>query len=205
MEVLQKELIINKVPGSWAQVAYPSLKKLQEWYTDLLQRVNQLKEWTDAAETPNVVWISGLFNPMSYLTAIMQVTAREHTLPLDDIILRTEVKNSFNTDDFPTFAEQGAYVNGFFMEGANWELNGNEEGYLVEQQPKELHPSLPIVHVTAIQRKFEKTVAVYQCPCYVTTARGPTYVFTAGLQLESEEQDVKKWILSGTALILQLD
>jgi len=36
METLQKELIINKVPGSWAAVAYPSLKKLQEWYTDLL-------------------------------------------------------------------------------------------------------------------------------------------------------------------------
>jgi len=64
---------------------------------------------------------------------------------------------------------------------------------------------LPIMHVTAIQRKFQQTVAIYECPVYVTTARGPTWVFTAGLQMESEEQDVKKWILSGTALIMSLD
>jgi len=158
------------------------------------------------AETPAVVWVSGLFNPMSYLTAIMQVTAREHTLPLDEIILKTEVKNSFNTEDFPTFATDGAYVHGFFLEGANWELgSGTDQGYLVEQAPKELHPQLPIVHVTAIERKFEQKIAIYQCPAYVTTLRGPTLVFLAGLQMESEEQDVKKWILSGTALIMSLD
>ena len=143
---------------------------------------------------------------MSYLTAIMQVTAREHTLPLDDIVLKTDVKNTFNIDDFPAFATEGAYINGFFLEGANWELGGGtDQGYLVDQAPKELHPMLPIMHVTAIQRKFQQTVAIYECPVYVTTARGPTWVFTAGLQMESEEQDVKKWILSGTALIMALD
>ena len=203
MEVLTKELIINNVPGSWANVAYPSCKKLQDWFVDLILRVNQLKEWTELAETPNVVWISGLFNPMSYLTAIMQVTARENTLPLDDIILKTEVKNSIFPEDFPQFAPEGAYINGFFLEGASWEPgSGNEQGYLIEQAPKDLHPVLPIVHVTAIQRKFEQKVAIYECPVYVTTMRGPTIVFTAGLQMESEEQDVKKWILSGTALVM---
>lgn len=79
------------------------------------------------AETPAVVWVSGLFNPMSYLTAIMQVTAREHTLPLDEIILKTEVKNTFNVEDFPTFATDGAYVHGFFLEGANWELGSGTD------------------------------------------------------------------------------
>jgi len=107
------------------------------------------------AETPPVVWISGLFNPMSFLTAIMQVTSREHMLPLDDIVLKAEVKNSYSPDDFPNFAPEGAYINGLFLEGANWELgSGSDQGYLVEQAPKELTPQVPIVHVTAIQRKF---------------------------------------------------
>ena len=203
MELLQKQLTINQIPAQWAGVAYASLKNLQDWFQDLLLRVQQLQEWTELAETPNVVWISGLFNPMSYLTAIMQVTARANTLPLDDIVLRTEVKNSYNIEDFTTFATEGAYIHGFFLEGANWELgSGSEQGYLVEQAPKELHPILPIMHVTAIKREFEQKVAIYKCPVYVTTARGPTIVFTAGLQMESEEQDVKKWILSGTCLVM---
>lgn len=43
---------------------------------------------------------------------------------------------------------------------------------------------------------------MYECPVYTTTGRGPTYVFAAGLQMESEEQDVRKWILAGVAMVL---
>ena len=154
-------------------------------------------------ETPAVLWISALFNPMSYLTAIMQVTARSEGLPLDDICLRTEVKNSFSKEDFPSFAPNGAYVTGFFLEGAGWEMGrGDEQGYLVDMQLKELHPVVPIVHVTAIRRELKQTTAIYECPTYVTTQRGPTYVFTSGLQMESEEQDVRKWILAGVCMVM---
>jgi dynein heavy chain len=154
-------------------------------------------------ETPAVLWISALFNPMSYLTAIMQVTARAEGLPLDDICLRTEVKNSFSKEDFPTFAAAGAFVTGFFLEGAGWEMGrGDEQGYLVDMQLKELHPVVPIIHVTAIRRELKQLTAIYDCPTYVTTQRGPTYVFTSGLQMESEEQDVRKWILAGVCMVM---
>jgi len=140
---------------------------------------------------------------MSYLTAIMQVTARAENLPLDDICLKTEVKNTFSPEDYPTFATKGAYCTGFFLEGAAWEMGrGDEQGYLVDMQLKELHPVVPIIHVTAIKREFKQTIALYNCPVYTTTGRGPTFVFTAGLQLESEEQDVRKWILAGVAMVL---
>jgi len=140
---------------------------------------------------------------MSYLTAIMQVTARAENLPLDGIALRTEVKNSFACGDFPTFAPKGAYIDGLFLEGAGWEMGrGDEQGYLVDMQLKELHPIVPIVHVTAIPREQIQTVAIYDCPVYQTTGRGPTYVFCAKLQMESEEQDVSKWILAGVAIVM---
>jgi len=58
---------------------------------------------------------------------------------------------------------------------------GDEQGYLVDMQLKELHPVVPIIHVTAIKRENKQTIAVYECPTYTTTARGPTYVFAAGL------------------------
>lgn len=203
MEGLSHSLQINKVPDGWAAKAYFSKKTLAEWFTDLLQRVQQLVDWTEDAETPNVLWIAGLFNPMSYLTAIMQVTARAKNLPLDDICLRTDIKNTFEAKDFTAFAEEGAYINGFFLEGAGWECGrGEEQGYLVDMVLKELHPVLPVMHVLAIRRSERKTVGIYECPVYVTSGRGPTYVFTSDLQMESEESDANKWILAGCALLM---
>lgn len=56
--------------------------------------------------------------------------------------------------------------------------------------------------MTAIQRKEKKVKGVYECPVYMTSARGGTVVFTAGLQMESEETDPNKWILGGVALLM---
>jgi len=203
MELLQKSLEINVLPPKWLACTNPTKKLLNEWFLELLQRVSQLTEWNENIETPPVLWISGLFNPMSYLTAIMQTTARAENLPLDDMCLRTEVKNSDKIEDFPNFADKGAYVNGLYLEGAGWEVGrGEEQGYLVDMQLKELHPVVPIVHVTAIKRQLKQLTQIYECPVYLTTGRGPTFVFTAGLQLESEEQDVRKWILAGVAMVM---
>jgi dynein heavy chain len=202
MEAVAAALRINKVPAQWEECAYFSKKTLQEWYADLLLRVQQLQEWTDDTSTPNVLWIAGLFNPMSFLTAIMQVISRKHQLPLDDICLRTDIKNSYAKEDYKQ-AEDGAYVNGFFLEGASWEVaRGDEQGYLVDMQPKILHPEVPIMHVLAIRRAEKVTEAIYECPVYVTSLRGPTFVFCAGLQMESEEVPVSRWILAGVALLM---
>jgi len=133
MEKLQEQLNLNIVPAFWEKYAYASKKPLLDWYADMRERYAQLVNWSEALETPSVVWISALFNPMSYLTAIMQVTARAAGLPLDDMCLVTEVTNSKEKADYPEFAETGAYINGFFLEGAGWELGrGGEQGYLTE-------------------------------------------------------------------------
>jgi dynein heavy chain len=191
------------VPGSWEKYAYFSKKSLVDWFADMLLRVVQLVEWQEALETPSVVWIAGLFNPMSYLTAIMQVTARAALLPLDDMCLVTDIQNTKEKSEFPTFPSTGAYINGFFLEGAAWELGrGGEQGYLTDMQLKDLHPIVPVVHVTAIRRSERVTKGVYECPVYTTSARGPTYVFTAGLRMESEDTDCNKWILAGVALLM---
>jgi len=41
------------------------------WFSDLIDRNAQLISWTALMETPISLNISYLFNPMSYLTAIM--------------------------------------------------------------------------------------------------------------------------------------
>jgi len=133
MEVLQNKLALNMIPPFWEKKAYQSKKTLLNWFDDMILRYAQLVEWTEAMETPIVLWISALFNPMSYLTAIMQVTARKAQLPLDDMVLSTEVTNSRDKTEFPEAPESGAYVNGYFLEGAAWESGrGGEEGYLTD-------------------------------------------------------------------------
>lgn len=37
-------------------------------YNDVLQRCKELDSWTQDLSLPSVVWLSGLFNPQSFLT-----------------------------------------------------------------------------------------------------------------------------------------
>ena len=126
MEDLSLSLSINQVPAGWGKM-YFSKKNLVDWYIDLLLRVEQLNAWQEDLETPVCLWISGLFNPMSFLTAIMQATAREHGLPLDDMCLKTDVLNIKDKTELTANAEVGAYIHGFFLEGAGWEQGRGDE------------------------------------------------------------------------------
>lgn len=203
MEVLSTSLYINKQPDLWAKYAYFSLKDLLMWFEDLLLRIQQLVEYSEELITPISLWISGLFNPMSFLTAIMQATARAKGLALDDMVLKTEVLNIKDKNNITEPAEDGAYVHGFYLEGAGWDLgSGTEQGCLTDMVLKDLHPELPVMHVTSIERKTVVYAGFYKCPVYITTMRGPTYTFTSLLKMESDEFDEKIWILAGVALLM---
>jgi dynein heavy chain len=87
MELLATSLYLNQQPALWVKYAYFSQKNLMSWFEDLLARIMQLDDYCEELIAPISLWISGLFNPMSYLTAIMQVTSRSTGLPLDNMVL----------------------------------------------------------------------------------------------------------------------
>ena len=206
MDMLADKMFLNQVPAIWVKYAYDSKKPLPAWFADLLLRIEQLNEYSEEMVPPVSLWISGLFNPMSYLTSIMQVTARRDSLALDDMTLKTTVTNVTNKDELTEHAENGAYVHGFYLQGAAWELGrGSEQGNLVDMAPKILMPEMPVVHVTAINRRDQVNEGFYDCPVYTTTMRGATYVFLAKLKMESDEFDAKLWVLAGVAMFMQLD
>lgn len=94
------------------------------------------------------------------------------------------------------------YIHGYFLEGAKWDLGrGSEQGYLVEMELKDLHPPLPVMNIIAKLKENRPTVGFYECPVYATSSRGPTYVYTAYLKMESEDYDAKLWVLAGVALL----
>lgn len=64
----------NKVPAAWEKVAYPSLLPLAAWVANLSERAKQLQEWSADFLLPRVTWLSGLFVPQSFITAVAQVS-----------------------------------------------------------------------------------------------------------------------------------
>ncbi|CAE7667372.1 unnamed protein product, partial [Symbiodinium pilosum] len=122
MEALSTSLQLNRVNSTWQQLAYPSLKPLSGWFADLLSRMQQLVEWTnERSGLLKSIWISGLFNPMAFLTAVMQVTARNKQLPLDYMTNRATFLNIVDIADIIGLPANGVHIHGLFLEGASWE------------------------------------------------------------------------------------
>jgi dynein heavy chain len=232
MEDLSAALEINEWPGRdpmslcrWEQLAWPSRKRLQSEFLDMLARVQQLTEWTENMETPISVWLSGLFNPTAYLTAIMQVTSRKNNLPLDKMTIETHITMHQQPEKTKElgYPSDGMYVHGLYLEGARWPSPDEIEetvaidgvpcgGSLVDGRLKELLPPLPVIYVKAVpvQSTWEPSAVgylrhvddIYECPVYITSMRGGTYVFLSTLETEAPKS---KWVLTGTAILMQTD
>merc|ERR1719395_233 len=233
IEDLIAALTISEWPGrnpysqcAWEKFSWPSKKSLLPQYADMIKRHGQLTSWTETLATPISVWLSGLFNPMAYLTSILQVTARATGSALDAMTQETHMtvyKDAHAIHPDATFPENGAFIHGLFIEGARWPFGDEAEepyefggakvgGFLLESRLKELMPPVPVVYVKAVlvQPSWEPSAVgylrhvddVYEAPVFITTARGATYVFLATLKTVVPKN---KWTLTGTALMMQQD
>ena len=72
--------------------------------------------WTSDFNLPSSVWLPGFFNPQSFLTAIMQSTARKNELPLDKMCLVCEVTKKLTREEISSPPRDGANVHGLYME-----------------------------------------------------------------------------------------
>ncbi|CAH8480381.1 unnamed protein product [Dicrocoelium dendriticum] len=199
MELLINALFLDQVPASWERYAYPSLYPLGLWFADMLNRVKDLEIWSQDLGLPGSVWIGGLFNPQSFLTAVMQQTARKMEWPLDKICISVEVTKK-TKEEMGSAPREGAHVHGLFMEGARWDPGA---GCMVDARIKELAPPMPVMLLRAVpsDRQEGRVAAMYACPVYKTKLRGPTFVWT--FHLKTKEKPAK-WILGGVALLLQV-
>ncbi|NXK90148.1 DYH17 protein, partial [Formicarius rufipectus] len=196
MEELANALFYDSVPESWTRYAYPSLLSLGTWYADLLLRIRELEVWATDFVLPATVWLAGFFNPQSFLTAIMQSTARKKQWPLDKMCLAVDVTKKTREDiTFPP--REGSYVHGLFMEGARWDVSS---GSIADALLKELTATMPVILLRAITVDRVDTTNVYECPVYKTRMRGPTYVWTFNLKTKEK---AAKWVLAGVALLLE--
>ncbi|KAM7067437.1 dynein axonemal heavy chain 9 [Molossus nigricans] len=197
MENLQNNLYLDTVPEPWARRAYPSTAGLAGWFLDLLSRIKELEAWISDFAMPSTVWLTGFFNPQSFLTAIMQSMARKNEWPLDQMTLQCDVTKK-HREEFRSPPREGAYIHGLFMEGARWDV---QAGVITEAKLKDLTPPMPVMFIKAIPTDKQDCRSVYPCPVYKTCQRGPTYVWTFNLKTK---ESPSKWVLAGVALLLQI-
>lgn len=198
MEDLANSLFLDRVPKAWEPLAYPSLRSLAAWLADLQNRIAQISEWSSSPQdTPVVTWLSGLFNPQSFLTAVMQSSAQANGLELDKLTLFSEITKKLTAEEITTPAKDGTYISGLSLEGASW---NTPQCTIEPSKPREMFCQLPVVLIRPILAEKMET-GIFQCPVYKTQQRGPTYVFS--LQLRTKV-DPGKWVLAGVVSIMDV-
>ncbi|ESS67196.1 hypothetical protein TCDM_04102 [Trypanosoma cruzi Dm28c] len=197
MQTLFDEIFLDKLPAVWEKVSFLSLRALGSWMENFLLRNDQLVNWIGELQTPKVTNIALFFNPMSFLTAIMQTTSIINSFDLDQMALVIDVLKK-SADQIETSARDGCHVSGLSMEGARWDTSSS---CIEESRMKELYPKMPIMTVRSLPLSKIDRRDQYECPVYKTQQRGPGYV--VGFWLKTK-QPAKKWTIAGVGLILDV-
>eukprot|EP00062_Callorhinchus_milii_P021625 gi/632978548/ref/XP_007905975.1/ PREDICTED: dynein heavy chain 10, axonemal [Callorhinchus milii] len=202
LDEVARSLYIGKLPSIWRKLAPDTLKSLGNWMIHFKRRFDQYISWVEEAE-PNVIWLSGLHIPESYLTALVQATCRKNSWPLDRSTLYTQVTKYNTAEEVLERPGQGCFVCGLYLEGANWDI---EEGCLVRSKPKELVVELPVLKVIPIEAHRLKLQNTFRTPVYTTSMRrnamGVGLVFEADLFTTRHNSH---WVLQGVCLALNSD
>ena len=206
LEELGRSLSTNVVPSMWSAKAYPSLKPLGAWVTDLVLRMEFLGDWYEN-NTPAVFWISGFYFPQAFLTGALQNYARKYVIPIDTISYDFLFQD-IAYEDIKQKPEDGIYIRGLFFEGARWDY---EEKALSESRPKELFTSCPVIHLSPAADREKPETGMYECPVYKvltragtlsTTGHSTNYVIMVEVPSNLEQSH---WIKEGVAMFCSLN
>lgn len=209
LEEVASGILLNKRPGYWMKVSYPSLKPLSAYVSDLAARLKFLTDWYKDGH-PNTYWLSGFFFTQAFLTGNVQNFARKFTLPIDTLMWSYFVLEHGKTEwEKP---DTGCIVYGLFLDGARWDP---VEHCLAESLPKVLFGEIPYMHWIPCEKKNDPAdyKRVYTSPLYKTSERkgvlsttGHSTNFVALVLIPiSKHHTEKHWIKRGCAALTQLD
>ena len=206
LEGVSDAIFDNRIPDMWAGKAYPSLKPLASWMSDLLERTAFISKWIEDGN-PAVYWISGFFFPQAFLTGTLQNYARKMTFSIDSVSFEFVVEDTLTVDNTKAGPEDGCYIRGLFLEGARWDFDTH---VVAESRPKELYTDMPFIWMKPAKGLKPKTEGIYTCPTYKTLTRAGTLSttghstnFVMMLDIPSEHSQ-QHWVNRGVALFCAL-
>lgn len=209
LEEVSQGILMDKTPGVWKAISYPSMKPMVAYVTDLAARIKFLQDWIDDG-IPKSYWLPGFYFTQSFLTGQLQNFARKLKLPIDMLIWNFKVLPK--SDDKVKPPMTGCHCYGLFVDGARWD---HVDGVLAESLPKVLFSELPMIHFNPCEVAKDATdkKAVYPSPVYKTSERKGTlsttghstnFVLTLLLPI-SKQHSEKYWTKRGVACLTQLD
>jgi dynein heavy chain len=191
LESMGNAIFDLQVPENWDKKAYPSLKPLIPWFSDLLERLNFINGWIENGK-PSAIWISGFFFPQGFLTANLQNYARKKQIPIDTVSNGFVMKD-LKREEITEGPNDGCYIYGLFLEGARWD---SEQKTLIDPRPKELFSPMPVIHLLPEQNRPTPTGAIYRCPVYkiltrtgVLSTTGHSTNFVMWIEIPSNKPD----------------
>lgn len=208
LEMIYNCFLLQRVPEEWESAGYPCLKPLASWTEDFYARLDFVGSWLTNGP-PKSYWISGLFFPQGFMTAVKQTHSRTHSIAVD--ILKVGCKfTTFRPQEIQTSASSGVYIHGLFMEGGRVD---RETCKVEESTPGELFGEMPVIQlIPELEKDYDSTYAgCYMCPLYKTSRRAGTLSttghstnFVAVFPVGSDRsEDV--WIARGCAMLCMLD
>lgn len=201
LDELSISLYNGFLPNQWRKLAPMTQKKLGSWMNHFTRRKAQYRGWLK--REPSVIWLSGLHNPESYLTALVQDACRIKKWALDKSTLFTIVTDIEDPSTITEKPQFGCYITGLFLEGVSWD---SEKASIRAQRLKELIYEMPIVQIVPVEFNKLKLKDSLKVPVYVTqnrrNAAGVGHVFDADLHTEEHPSH---WVLQGVCMVLNTD
>jgi len=195
----------GQVPALWLKKSFPSLKPLGPYIKELLERIHFFSNWLNEGP-PTVFWFSGFFFTQAFMTGAKQNYARKHKIAIDLIDFDFVVKDGENDCVVPP--DDGAYVNGLFIEGSRWDPVLHT---LNESEPKVLFSPFPTLLLKPAQITEFAKFPNYNCPVYKTSERrgvlsttGHSTNFVMDIRVPSDKPEAH-WIKRGVAMLTSLD
>lgn len=200
-ELIFNSLFAGSVPAAWL-FAYPSLKPLGSWMPDLVDRIQLFTDWGFLG-VPKVFWLGGFTYPTSFLTSLLQASARKNMISVDALSFDFIVQGA-DESQITAAPKEGAYIFRMLLEGAKWDGNANT---LTDADAMQLTAPMPVVHFKPVAKKKTVTDGIYQCPLYlypIRTGSRERPSFMIFIDLKSGPNDGNYWIKRGTALLLSV-
>jgi len=211
LEACGEGCLTNKVPEPWMGVSYPSLKPLQSYVLDFLDRWKFMQTWVKDG-IPYTFWFSAYFFQQAFLTGVLQNFARGGKIAIDRCTWNFKVmKADFEPAENPSV---GAYINGLFMDGARWD---DDNMYVEDSFPKVLWSSMSPIWLKPVEidKDEHDYKMLYQCPIYKTSERkgvlstsGHSSNFIMWMAIPHSGQGYhgeEFWTKRGVALVSQTD
>jgi dynein heavy chain len=215
LEAMGSAISVNQVPDNWQDKAYPNMKPLASWSTDLMARLDMIHAWIENG-IPVVFWISGFYFPQSFLTGSRQNFARKYKHAIDtiefDFIVQKESWESI-TEPPP----DGVFIRGLYLEGCRWDPI---EGSLADSRPKQLYTEMAMLLLLPVKDRKMPTSGIYRCPTYkvlsrrgvlATTGHSTNFIMWIELPAKNSEyinfegfSDNEGWIKAGVGMFSSL-